>query len=459
MDKLPPSTASAPDQKPEVNSDANREVSHEVSCDVTVIGGGLAGKAASLQLAKAGLKVICIEPDEPVRPAVGESLDWSAPELLKALGLPMDELIDTKTATWKRHVTVKLRNGTSEQYVPSAWLAGPPFHIELRTLHVDRMRLDRELLKLTIASGVNLVRDKAVGVERNGRKITSIRTASGARFSSPWYIDASGFGTCLLAREFNLPAIQSGPAKVAMWNYFPVSESPEGTTLHLDPMPSEYLDWVWEIPISPNMVSVGYIATGTTIKAKREQGSSVEDIFRQQLMKFPRFAPLLQNGVLNPTSVTSFRSRVHIGAAGPNWLIAGEAAAMVDPITANGVTAALRHASEASSLILKYRSRGKLPVAARASYSSRILQMAKFFNGGIEKIVYEPLVRNRIGALRSGTVYTSPAWSMNVVYARLKPRGIVATFLLGLFLGAFRTSAWIFYQVCKWLAAAPAMPE
>jgi heterodisulfide reductase subunit A-like polyferredoxin len=65
MDKLPPSTASAPDQKPEVNSDANREVSHEVSCDVTVIGGGLAGKAASLQLAKAGLKVICIEPDEP----------------------------------------------------------------------------------------------------------------------------------------------------------------------------------------------------------------------------------------------------------------------------------------------------------------------------------------------------------------------------------------------------------
>ena len=60
-------------------------------CDVTVIGGGLAGKAAALHLAKAGLKVICIEPEETVRPAVGESLDWSAPELLNALGLPMDE--------------------------------------------------------------------------------------------------------------------------------------------------------------------------------------------------------------------------------------------------------------------------------------------------------------------------------------------------------------------------------
>jgi menaquinone-9 beta-reductase len=450
MDKLPPSTEAASGQNPVVHSDAH--------CDVTVIGGGLAGKAASLQLARAGLRVICIEPEQSVREPVGESLDWSAPELLKALGLPMDDLISAQMATWKRHVTVKLRDGTSEHYVPSAWLAGAPFHIELRTLHVDRLRLDRELLKMTIASGVTLVRDKVVGVEKNGRNISSVRTAGGARFSSPWFIDASGYATCLLAREFNLPAIHSGPAKVAMWNYFPVSESVEGTTLYLDPLPAEYLEWTWEIPISPNMVSVGYIAPGAAIKAKRESGSSMEDIFRQQLMKFPRFEPLLREAVLSPTNVTSFRSRAHIGVAGPNWLIAGEAAAMVDPITANGVTAALRHAAEASSLILKYRKQGKLPVWARFSYSSRILQMAKFFNGGIEKILFEPPVRNRIGVRRSGTVYTSPAWSMNVVYARMKPRGVVSTFFLGIFLGSFRASAWMFYQFCKRLTPATGMP-
>jgi len=445
MDSLPPSPEPAPAQNLDVHG------------DVTVIGGGLAGKAASLQLARAGLRVICIEPEESVRKPVGESLDWSAPELLNALGLPMDDLISAQMATWKRHVTVKLRDGTSAHYVPSAWLAGAPFHIELRTLHVDRLRLDHELLKMTIDSGVELVRGKVVGVERKGRNVSSVRTAGGARFSSPWFIDASGFASCLLAREFDLPAIHSGPAKVAMWNYFPVSESIEGTTLYMDPAPAEYLDWVWEIPISPNMVSVGYIATGAAIKAKREHGSSVEDIFRQQLIKFPRFEPLLRAGILNPTNVTSFQSRVQIGVAGPNWLIAGEAAAMVDPITANGVTAALRHAAEASRLILKYRNQGKLPLRARVCYSSRILQMAKFFNGGIEKILYEPPVRNRIGVERSGTVYTSPAWSMNVVYARMKPRGVVSTFLLGLLLGGFRASAWIFYQLCKRLTPAAGM--
>jgi flavin-dependent dehydrogenase len=226
----------------------------------------------------------------------------------------MDDLINARMATWKRHVTLKSRSGASEHYVPSAWLAGPPFHIELRTLHVDRVRLDDELLKMTIASGVTLVRDRVVGVERKEERneeskekhITSVRTAGGERFSSPWFIDASGFGTCLLAREFNLPAIESGPAKAAVWTYFPVTESVEGTTLYMDPMPAEYLDWIWEIPVSPNLVSVGYTTTGAAIKAKREEGFSVDEIYREQLMKFPHFELLLRHGAVNPINVTSF---------------------------------------------------------------------------------------------------------------------------------------------------------
>jgi len=122
---------------------------------------------------------------------------------------------------------------------------------------------------------------------------------------------------------------------------------------------------------------------------------------------------------------------------------------MVDPITANGVTAALRHAAEASELILKYRHRGSLPWRARFCYNARVLQLAKFFNSGIERIVYEPPVRNRLGLGRSGTAYTSPAWSMNVVYARLQPKGMISTFLFGLGLGLFRFASWLTYMICE----------
>ena len=132
-------------------------------------------------------------------------------------------------------------------------------------------------------------------------------------------------------------------------------------------------------------------------------------------------------------------------------MIVGEAASMVDPITSNGVTAALRHAAEGCALILRYRESGRLPLRARICYSARVVYMGKFFNGGIEKLVYEPPVRNRIGLRHAGTVYISPAWGMNLVYARTSPRGMFMTALFGLWLLFFRVTTWIVYRVCKLL--------
>src|SRR5450755_2880596 len=346
-------------------------------CDVTVIGGGLAGKAASLHLARAGLKVVCIEPRQPVRPPLGESLDWSAPALLDALGLSSDSLIASRIAAWKRHVTLKMRDGCDAHYVPSTWLGGPPFYVNLATLHVERTQLDDEILKMVLAEGITLVRDRVVDVETDDRKICAVQTENGARFSSPWFIDASGIGASVVARKFNLPSIQYGPTKVALWTYFKVPLEVEGTTLYMDPMPTEYLEWIWEIPVSPDTLSVGYVAPGAAVKAmlsrvKPDRGGSVDDVFRQKLAKFSRFEPLLQQGSFGAVNVTSFRCRVYLESAGPNWLTAGEAASLVDPMTSNGVTAALRHASEAAALILKFRKRGELPLRASKAYSRRI---------------------------------------------------------------------------------------
>jgi len=422
------------------------------TCDVTVIGGGLAGKAASLHLAKAGLKTICIDPADASRQPVGESLDWSTPDLLGNLGLPLDEILARRIGTLKRRVVVKSREGQTEEYFPFPWLSRPPFNLEIRTLHVDRTRMDEELRKKAIDSGVKLLRDKVVRVERNDKHISSVHTATGQQFSSPWFIDASGFATSLLAREFQLRAVEYGPAKVAVWAYFQVSDPIEGTTVYAEPESREYLDWIWEIPISASVVSVGYIATGAAVKAEREQGFTVKEIFRRKLMKFPRFESLLEAATLDEINVSSFRSRVHLGVAGPNWLIAGEAACMMDPITANGVTAGLRHAEESCDLILKYRKRSKLSLRARISYSSRVAQLGGFFNSGVENLVYQPQVRTRFGMGGSASTYISPAWGMNLLYGCFRRKGLFSTMLLGSLMEFSRACQWILYRCCKFFS-------
>lgn len=65
----------------------------ELDADAVIIGGGLAGIAAAIHLVRDGLRVICIEPRVDVQHIVGESLDWSAPDLLADLGLSMEELV------------------------------------------------------------------------------------------------------------------------------------------------------------------------------------------------------------------------------------------------------------------------------------------------------------------------------------------------------------------------------
>ena len=424
--------------------------------EVTVIGGGLAGMAASIHLADAGLRVVCIEADPFDNDPVGESLDWSAPDLLKRLGLTKEHLLERGIATYKRHVVLKLRDGSERQYIPGEWLGKPPYNVDLRTLHVDRSQLNEALREIFLDKGVRLVSDKVVHVEITGKIVKAVVTAKGERIASRWFLDASGSSASLFPRIFKLPVYEYGPPKVAMWDYFTVPESIEGTTLHADGAGPRYMEWVWQIPIHPHMVSVGYVAPGEAVKEKRQRGLSIQEIFAAQLKQFPDLQGLSNGPAKRPPRTTSFRCRVFAKTAGPNWLVAGEAAAMVDPMTSNGVTAALRHAAEAARLIIRFRNRTSIPRLQASMYSQRVLSLARFFNSAIEDVLYDWPIRNRIGPFNAGDVYTIPAWSINVIYSRSRPQGVVSTTLFRLLLASLRCSLSAFRWFCsRWTPYPP----
>ena len=425
------------------------------SIEVIVIGGGMAGMSAAIHLARAGLRVMCLEANVENNDPVGESLDWSAPALLKAIGFPMEQLLQQGIATWKRHVILKLRTGAEQHYVPSDWLAKPPYNVELRTIHVDRTLLNRAIREALTGSGVELLSRKIVQIDREGMRIRSVIDAAGETFSAPWFVDASGSSASLFPKAFNLPIYEFGPKKVAVWDYFKVTEPLEGTTLHADGEGPPYMEWVWQIPVRPDTISIGYVTTGEAIKQKRQAGLSVGEIYEQQLGHYPELARHLP--YTGSPRTTSFVCRAYAKTCGPNWIAIGESAAMVDPMTSNGVTAALRHAGEASEIVARYRRSKQIPWLTRVLYSRRVLYMANFFNSGIEKVIYDWPIRNRIGALVAGDVYTIPAWSINNIYSRVEPRGAVSTALFGLFLAVLRAAMNILYWFCKRSRSASAV--
>src|SRR6202789_4246910 len=64
---------------------------------------------------------------------VGESLDWSAPQLFAQLGPTMEDLVASGAATFKRHITVTAPDGSQHEYLPGDWLTAPPWNVETRT--------------------------------------------------------------------------------------------------------------------------------------------------------------------------------------------------------------------------------------------------------------------------------------------------------------------------------------
>jgi menaquinone-9 beta-reductase len=425
--------------------------------DVAILGGGLAGTAASIHLARAGLSVLCIEPAADSPALVGESLDWSAPPLLAELGFPMQRLLDERIATYKKHVVVNLEDGSSREYLPGSWLAKAPWNVEVKTLHVDRAGLRGKLREVADGLGVPVVAGRVASVEANGDRITGLATATDEPIQARWYLDASGLAASLFPRRFRVPARVYGPQKVAIWNYFTVANPVEGTTLHTDCGCRRYMEWIWEIPINPTTVGVGYVAPADVIKTRRQQGLSIEAIYAEALGRIPRLAAQLPAAHLAAPHVVSYRCRVHRRMSGPNWIATGESAAMVDPMTSNGVTAALRHAQEAAHLVIRAGNRAALPRLASALYTRRALDLAQFFNCGIERIVYDWPVRERIGPLTAARAYTVPAWLFNLFYTRLQPRGVFGTYAFSAVLGLLRCAASIAHWFCRRFPRSPAV--
>lgn len=413
-------------------------------CDVAVVGGGLAGLAATIHLRRAGLEVVCIEPERFPHERVGESLDWSCPSLLAEIGLPRERLVGESVATWKRHIRLVYPDRPASKSAPPDWWNAPPLRFENLTLHVDRAEMDGRLYALAVELGVEFLWDRGREVVTDGERVVAVETAGGLRVEAAWFIDAGGRSARLFARRFGIRRTDYGREKVSLWAYLETPSENEGTTFYIEEPKGEYLSWIWEIPITPRRVSVGCVMEAEAVREQRRRGRTTSDILADRLARFPRFEAFLEEGPPLAVQATAYRCFVHSEVCGPNWLIAGEAAALHDALTGNGVTAAFRHASEGSRLILESLDRGSLTRRQRWVYRANLRRMGHMFNHAIESTVYEWPVRRGFGPGTSQFVYIVCAFILNALYTRCRPRRWPKMLLFGLLMrGAWAwTEGW-----------------
>jgi flavin-dependent dehydrogenase len=403
--------------------------------DVAVIGAGIAGLTASIYLREAGLRVVCLDRKGYPQSKVGESLDWSSPWFLQTVGLPSSTLLDDRIATLKAKIAVLEPGMDKWTATPPGGIRRSPWRFETLTLHVDRTALDQRVHERAVARGVDFIWERVALVERDGDRLNACVTGGGRRIEARWFIDASGTAR-FLARAFEIPAVDYGRRKVCFWTYFDGPPLDTGTTFFLDSR-EPYLCWIWDIPISPERTSVGLVVSADRVQADRRSGLSNKQILTAALAPYERFAAAVASQPDFDVQATSFQPYVTSRVCGTNWLMVGEAAAMPDPLTGNGVTSGMRHARWATAVIVRTGSRPEIGARDRRWFSRHVHRLGHSFNAHIERVIYQSPVRRGLGMRAATIIYTLFAFFMNALYTRFDPAGPVGMAIFdGLFVVA-----------------------
>lgn len=322
--------------------------------DVIVIGGGPAGATMGSYLAMNGYDAVILERDIHPRVHVGESLVPSANRILEQIGFfpEMDRqgFVRKPGGSWTSYA------GALGEVMSITFADAPQPGINQDfTYHVDRGRFDALLLRHAADKGAEVVEGAnalAVLFDDDGRACGVRVRVLNREFdlTARYVIDASG-RRCILGKQLGLLERDALFNQYAVYSWFTgvtVPREDQWNYIFVHFLPVER-GWVWQIPISRELSSVGVVAEkGEFHRRRRDHAGFFEELIglsnhtRHLMAGAQREMPYLVEGDF------SYRMR---RIAGPGWMLTGDAARFVDPIFSSGVSVALASAAFAFEAI------------------------------------------------------------------------------------------------------------
>lgn len=304
--------------------------------DAVVVGARVAGAATAMLLARAGLRVLAVDRGRPgddalsthalMRGAVVQLHRWGLLGAVQAEGTPPIRSVTFHYADEELPIAVGARDGIDALYAPR------------------RTVLDPLLARAAAAAGARVVHGvAAVDLVRDARgRVVGVVLAgpdgSLARVEAAIVIGADGIRSPT-ARLAGAPIERAGrSASSAVYGHF-AGLAPDGYHWYYRPGVS-----AGAIPTNDGRSCV--FVSLPRVRFLRELPGGIEPMFRRALAQV---APALGRAVADARPDAKLRSFPGTPgflrrASGPGWALVGDAGYFKDPVTAHGITDALRDA-------------------------------------------------------------------------------------------------------------------
>ena len=335
------------------------------SVDVLVAGSGPAGSAVAAALAREGASVMLVEAARHPRPKA--CAEYASPRVVEELAR-----IGMEVAAWT-DAAVPLRG--MDLHVGSACVRlGYAERSGRRRMAwgLDRRVFDARLAAHAARSGATLLEHTRVVrlLSEDGRVVGArLRDATSGReteIRADWVVGADG-ARSTVARQLGVERRVLAPRRLGLVaHYTGVAGLADHGEMHVG------RDWYVGLAPTPG----GELNVGMALPLDAASGSSAAR-FAGAIEGLPAVADRLRGA----QRLTPIRGAAPIGhrvgrAAGPGWLLVGDAAGFVDPFTGEGIHRALRSARAAADAILAggdvaaaYRQQRRRAFAAKSTLS------------------------------------------------------------------------------------------
>lgn len=307
--------------------------------DIVVVGGGPAGTATAMRLARDGRAAVVVERSGYQRHRMGETLPPIVNRELAELGLfdvflAMDPLPSHETASAWGHGAVAARSFVFDPF-GHGW-------------HVDRARFDEMLADAAEAAGATVVRRAHVrGVARSGGgglTVTIEGRAGLFELRAAQVVDASG-RSAQVARS--LGAVGRRLDRLVAVSV--VCQLEAGAAVGDTFVEAVAEGWWYVSPLPGHRRMISMFTEAAIARSQRlaEPSGWWEALSRtEHIVSLAR-----QGGPTSRPTIVSAASRVLEPAAGDCWIAVGDAALAVDPLSSSGVSTAFASAGRAIEVL------------------------------------------------------------------------------------------------------------
>jgi flavin-dependent dehydrogenase len=296
--------------------------------DVVAVGGGPAGTATTLALARRGFKTALVERTEDPPPRAGETLPGAVRNALLHLGV-LDRFLadDHDPAVGNRSCW-----GSDEveevHFIHSAYGTG---------WHIDRQRFERMLLAAAEESGVTLVRGASLDALSFDGSTWRVRAGS-SELNARYVIDATGRASTV-ARICGADRVAIDQL-VGITAFFSSNgaDDPQGKFTFIEA--SEH-GWWYSAPLPGARLVVAYF-TDSDLADVAQWNALLPKYTRERIAAYTLAVP--------PRVASANTARLS-SVIGPAWLVVGDSAVSFDPLSSQGILSALESALDAAQAI------------------------------------------------------------------------------------------------------------